>query len=324
MINLISRPIVSIVLISYNSEKYIIEALDSVFHQTYRNIELIISDDSSKDSSFEIIKDWSIRNKNRFNNLIFKSNQINLGITKNIIEGIKLTKGEYIKLLSADDVLCSDAIEKLLLFSINNSAEITFSGVEPFHETEHIPVKQKLLSSYGNYVFSLGSKRLKRIILYNFPISTLGLFFSKNFYEKHNIFDERYGMIEDYILVFSLLYNYKVDYHFLNQITIYYRIRIGKDDGFYNSRRYLEHKSDLMKFQRNNIYPIAKKKFPIFLYISLINYHRLQRNLVNSKFEYITRIAFKFNFIYILTKSKFLIWKYFIQKNEKGRKENGF
>lgn len=60
------EPLVSVVVVIYNSSQTVIETLESIKAQTYKNIELVISDDDSKDTSVEICKKWVEKNKNRF------------------------------------------------------------------------------------------------------------------------------------------------------------------------------------------------------------------------------------------------------------------
>ncbi|MDZ7957761.1 MAG: glycosyltransferase family A protein [Aulosira sp. DedQUE10] len=88
-------PLVSIVIPLYNCEKYLAEALDSVFAQTYRPIEVIVVDDGSTDDSAKIAQTYpSVR-------YLYQSNQ-GAAIARNV--GIALAEGELIALLDADDV----------------------------------------------------------------------------------------------------------------------------------------------------------------------------------------------------------------------------
>lgn len=101
-------PIVSIVAICYNHEKYLMECLQSVVNQTYKNIELIIVDDFSEDNSREKILAFCI--KNPIVKYIF--NEGNVGNCRSFNEALKICRGKYIVDLSTDDVLMPNRIEQ--------------------------------------------------------------------------------------------------------------------------------------------------------------------------------------------------------------------
>ncbi|MBF4516290.1 glycosyltransferase family 2 protein [Flavobacterium sp. ANB] len=101
-------PLVSIICLCYNHEKFVIEALNSVINQSYKNIELIIADDFSNDASEKVIENW-IEN---YPNIIFIANESNLGNTKTFNTALQFAKGDYIIDLAADDILLPDCVEK--------------------------------------------------------------------------------------------------------------------------------------------------------------------------------------------------------------------
>ena len=100
------EPLVSICIPAYNNAAYIKDTIDSILSQTYKNLELVIVDDKSKDDTVAVIKsipDERIR---------LYENEKNLGMSGNWNHCLELCKGEYIKLICADDMLAPDAIEK--------------------------------------------------------------------------------------------------------------------------------------------------------------------------------------------------------------------
>jgi glycosyltransferase involved in cell wall biosynthesis len=101
-----NTPLASICIPVYNSEKYIRETLNDAISQTYKNLEIIISDDCSSDKSIEIIKS--------FNNPRIKiySNPKNIGLVNNFTQALSYASGEYLMLLCADDGITIDAVEK--------------------------------------------------------------------------------------------------------------------------------------------------------------------------------------------------------------------
>jgi glycosyltransferase involved in cell wall biosynthesis len=101
-------PLVSVICLSYNHQDYVVEALNSVINQTYPNIELLIADDCSGDTSVSVIQNW-LKNHS---NIYFLANEKNLGNTKTFNQLAQKATGEYIIDLAADDVLLPNCVEK--------------------------------------------------------------------------------------------------------------------------------------------------------------------------------------------------------------------
>ena len=98
-----SNELVSIIIPVYNSERYLKECLNSVFEQTYQNIEIIAVDDGSTDTSLEILKNYSDKLK--------ILSQENNGLYSALKLGISKIQGKWCKWFSPDDVLYPHAIE---------------------------------------------------------------------------------------------------------------------------------------------------------------------------------------------------------------------
>lgn len=112
------KPLVSIIIPCFNTEKYISEAIASALNQTYPNIEVIVVDDGSTDRSLEIIQSFGDR-------LIYE--QINhQGACAARNRGLQLSKGKYIQFLDADDLLLSNKIETQLPLLESNQADLVF------------------------------------------------------------------------------------------------------------------------------------------------------------------------------------------------------
>lgn len=128
-----NSPLVSIICMCYNHEKYVVESLNSVLNQSYKNIQLIITNDSSRDDSDKKIKTWLLN----YPDVIYIKNSINLGNTKTFNKALKPAKGDYIIDLAADDILLEDCIEKQLNAFLNPKFEnvgIVYGNVELISE----------------------------------------------------------------------------------------------------------------------------------------------------------------------------------------------
>ena len=110
-------PLVSVVVITYNSSKYVIETLDSIYNQTYEQLELIISDDCSKDDTIPKCEEWLAKNQERFYNAQIITTSINTGIPANCNRGFEKAQGEWIKYIAGDDCLYPYAIEKYIKYA---------------------------------------------------------------------------------------------------------------------------------------------------------------------------------------------------------------
>jgi alpha-1,3-rhamnosyltransferase len=103
-------PLVSVVVPCYNHEKYVTETIESIINQTYKNIELIVIDDGSKDNSVDIIQ--KLADKYGFT-FIHRPNK---GLAATLNEGIKLSKGKYFSAIASDDILMPKKIEHQVNF----------------------------------------------------------------------------------------------------------------------------------------------------------------------------------------------------------------
>jgi glycosyltransferase involved in cell wall biosynthesis len=126
-------PLVSVICLCYNQGKYVVEALDSVLNQKYKNIELIIADDCSEDNSVEIIENWIKKHPN----IPCIINKTNLGNTKTFNKAFALAKGDYIIDLAADDILLPDCVEKQINVFLNSEIKnigLVYGNVELISE----------------------------------------------------------------------------------------------------------------------------------------------------------------------------------------------
>lgn len=112
-----TNPLISIVIATYNGERFLRKQLDSIINQSYQNIEIIAVDDCSSDNTLNILNEYAIK----YNNFTVISNDHNLGYIKNFEKGFLLANGDYIAPSDQDDIWLVDKIE-ILLGSINNHA----------------------------------------------------------------------------------------------------------------------------------------------------------------------------------------------------------
>ena len=139
--------LVSVFMPTYNAEKFIIEAVESVIQQNYSNIELVISDDASKDETPTILNDL----KDKYPNIIkLFLQQKNLGITENCNFLLNQCLGDFICFTAGDDVLMYNCISKSLCeFNNNKSLAIIFhKNIQIDESSQIIKIKSKAMPSH--------------------------------------------------------------------------------------------------------------------------------------------------------------------------------
>ncbi len=113
----LDNPKVSVVIPTYNQERFIDETLRSVLNQTYSNLQIIISDDASTDGTIKIIRELAEQDK-RIELLLSTVNQ---GIPANFNKAFDAVKGKYVCFLGGDDLMYPEILEKQLKFLEENS-----------------------------------------------------------------------------------------------------------------------------------------------------------------------------------------------------------
>ena len=133
-------PKVSVIVPVYNSEKYIEKCLNSIIEQTYKDFELIVINDGSKDKSLEILEKY----KNNFPKVITLINQENIGVSKTRNNAIKMAKGKYVMFIDNDDFIDKDYIETFINEAEKEDYDVVLGGYRRPNEKGEIIKKLKL------------------------------------------------------------------------------------------------------------------------------------------------------------------------------------
>lgn len=138
------KPLVTIVVVSYNHAHYLEENLNSIKAQTYPNLQLIVADDASKDNSVEVYENWLEKNNYP---AIKNFHTKNTGLTTTLNECIDLIDGKYIKFIAADDYLHPECIEK----SVKKLEEMGKDYGMVFTDTWAIDDNSKIIKDIADY-----------------------------------------------------------------------------------------------------------------------------------------------------------------------------
>lgn len=251
-------PLLSVIVPLYNHENFIKQGLESIIHQTYKNIEIIVIDDGSVDNSYAVAKKTLERGCRPF--ICFS--QENKGAHVTINTGIAKAKGKYLAILNSDDYFEVNRFSILLGELEKSDSEIAFSGVEYVNElgikikeghqlAGNFTKKQKYASQFPSVGFALLDS--------NMAISTGNFVFTKELYEKIGGFsDLKFCHDWDFILS-SLKFCEPI---FINQRL--YSYRFHGDNTFLRLQNILkdEHRSVLSKFLSTTTMEVGTEKFP--------------------------------------------------------------
>lgn len=286
------KPLVTVSIFTYNSARTVIETLDSIYIQTYPNIELIISDDCSLDETVAICRQWINEHNSRFSACKVLEAAKNTGITANCNRAIADAKGKYLKLLAGDDLLEQDAISEYVQYMIDNPQAIyAFSRVTVFGNN------QSKINFFTNTIFDYSFFSLTKNEQYKWligkwfqPIPAASAFVNILNAKNAGVFyyDERIPMLEDWPKWIALSQK-GIDFHFVDKPLARYRVTENSvcsgekyNDAFIKSKallyRYYQFKPTIHLFGLRRA---------VFLYINnmaISTNHRTTLNIVSSFF----------------------------------------
>lgn len=210
-----AKPLVSVIMPSYNAEKYIKEAIESVIAQTYTNWELFVIDDSSTDRTAEIARSYAEKDSR----IILHRNSHNMGTAKTRNTGIKLANGEWIATLDSDDIWHPEKLEIQLKKAAKTGSLFLYTSYSLFCEgfRQEYTVPEKI--DYSSLLTENG-------------IGCSTVMMNRSILEKHLFPSEVYH--EDYALWLELL---RAGYNAVGCTEVLTEWRIVKNSRSFNKRK---------------------------------------------------------------------------------------
>lgn len=140
------KKVISIIVPIYNVEKYLPACLDSICHQTLKELEIILVDDGSTDNSGRIAEQYALQDKRI--RVVHQRNG-NPGATRNV--GLELATGEYVGFVDSDDWIEPEMYEKMYDSIVLNNSDIVVCGVLVEYTHEKRYVRQQVEKDYTEY-----------------------------------------------------------------------------------------------------------------------------------------------------------------------------
>ena len=277
------NPLVSIITVCLNNEKYIKQTIDSVLKQTYYNIEYIIIDGKSTDTTVKIIKEY----ENKFNGRMKWISEKDKGIYDAMNKGINIANGEIIGIINSGDFYVKNAVELVVsIFNFDNTINLIHGNVIKFGFKNDI-----------SFLVKGTDKHIEKRMSIQHPTC----FISREIYKKYGKFDLKYKISADY----ELLLRFRkegIKFYYLDKVLCYFRIG-GVSSNTYKALKEVEeiHKNyrgviySKLTYIRNIIMIYFKKLLKelllFFLYYSPIKFRKI--NILNRKIIYQNKIKFK-------------------------------
>lgn len=237
------NPLVSVIIPTYNREKYIKRAIDSVLSQTYQNFEIIIIDDGSTDNTKEFLQSYFGDKRICY---IYQDNQ---GVATANNNGIKKASGKYIALLHSDDFWCD-----------NRKIEKQINFLEKYHDYLLVGGGIIRVKENGKETFRIlypeNDEQIRKTMLLSCSFASSAVVFKKEAWKKTKGFNENIEVCEDWDLWMKIgkvgkLYNFQ-------EYFIHYQESEKSLSNFYRRKSFRYNLELIQKYSKD--YPTFVKK----------------------------------------------------------------
>jgi glycosyltransferase involved in cell wall biosynthesis len=282
-------PLVSILIVCYNHERYIKKAIESVINNDYSNIEIIVLDDGSTDNSYAIAK--KIMDESHL--LCYSVlTQANSGLVKSLNKLISLVSGKYIILLASDDVLTPNSIRDRVAYLEEHSEYDAVIGQSLLiDQNDHIISHDAAKYLYHADNMLLKSKYIVEELVLRWSVVGPCFMASKELYDKIGLYNEQF-IVEDRQFYLRILSHNKLKY--LDIVVAGYRVHGNNISRNINTSKRIKTECARINIFYSNIFQ------NIFLNFFLRTYN-IDLILLNAncKLIYILFKIFRFSLVYL-------------------------
>lgn len=202
--------LVSVIMPIYNAEKYLAEALNSIFAQDYKNIEIVLVDDCSNDNSAKIIADYQQEHPE----IVYYLQEKNMGAGAARNKALELARGRYAAFLDSDDVWMPSKISRQIELMKEKNSPISYTAIEMIDKNSKTIKGRRNIKETCNYKY----------LLYNTIIATSSTVVDRTMVGDFRMSTRRGG--QDYATWLMLLRNGAVAYG-INEALVRYRVASG-------------------------------------------------------------------------------------------------
>lgn len=202
--------LVSVIMPVYNSEKYLIETLNSIFMQDYKDIEIVLVDDCSKDNSAKIIRELRTEHPE----IVYYLQEENSGAGAARNKALELAKGQYVAFLDSDDAWMPSKLTKQINLMKNQKTAFSYTAIKMMNEKSEIIKEKRKIKEKCDYTY----------LLYNTMIATSSVVIDRKVLGDFRMSLRRGG--QDYATWLMLLRSGTIAYG-VDEALVKYRVAQG-------------------------------------------------------------------------------------------------
>jgi len=226
---------VSLITVTFNSEKYLEGCIRSVIEQEYTNIELIVIDGKSTDGTLAIIDKYK-------NNIASWVSETDKGMYDAINKGLEMATGDIVGILNSDDVLASPDVIKSIVQTFEEQQVDSIYGDLEYVETKDMNVIYRVWKG----------KPYKRSLFTSGWMPAHPTFYIKrSFIEKYGGYENHYFSAADYEFMARYLFKYNLTSYYLPKLIV--KMRRGGQSNKNLKMRFRANRRDYLAMKKNNI-----------------------------------------------------------------------
>ena len=267
--------LVSIIVPVYNVEDYLTECIESAIKQTYHNLEIILVDDGSTDTSGKICDMYACKDDR-----IKVFHKQNGGLSDARNTGIEKATGEYIYFLDSDDMLPTGAIEKMLNACVQEDADMAIAGGEKFVD-DKLPQSSEKIEAESDTTLDK-TETIRRMLLHDgFGHEAWGKLYRKDIW-KHERFPKG-KLYEDYATIYKITCGCS-RVTVLKENLYWYRTRVGsimKSKLTVKNMQLLDIAQEVTNYLKCEV-PVVENEAR---YLQMVTYLKLMKGILDNGFS---------------------------------------
>lgn len=171
-------PLVSVAMATYNGERFLREQLDTIYEQTWPNLEVVVSDDRSSDGTVEILEEYRSRR-----GLRYSVAERRLGLVRNFERAISLCRGEIVTLSDQDDLWRPERVERLVA-ALEPDYSLAYASSRDFIDVDGQMTVDRASASIRDWARHHGTGRVTESLLAENWVVSHGMLFRREVAER--------------------------------------------------------------------------------------------------------------------------------------------